>query len=512
MSWDNVEGRTNQRYVHGFLFLADWHTTVLREDAAAVEVCADMLGKWATHHPVPAEASQVLEMAFHDETTAQRALHASALVIEHWQDLSSESQSSLAVMVEEHAALLASDWFYAGQNNHGMFQDFALVALALAAESTSTLDATQISSYAELAAIRLTAYFTESFTSDGVHTENSPGYHLMAARCLRDALPVIQHLLPHQAVALNRIYAGAEEYAVHSILPNGRLAPLSDTKQFKVWSSNHSDTFLGNAFRSSMTCGRYGTKPAERVGIFPEAGYAIYRSRWSDPHAIWLLFKAGYRANYHHHCDDLSLLYYKDGDLVLSEAGPFGYEHQNPLTRYAFSQWAHNNIVVDGRSLTRVDPEPGGVSFRNLTGQHKQRNRVMEVQGVNRRRSEWTHKRTLTVTENWGTRPQTTDTSVVDQLTFADQAQHRFECLWHAGPGISIEIQDGCTAQFLKKGQPVLTMAWTASTPMEANILTGADTNPPRSARFPTFGKVEPGAVLSLAGRGAHLDMTTRIT
>lgn len=518
LTWATVTGRTNLRYVHGFLFLADWHATVLPDRNDAVTTCAQMFVTWADGHPTPAGPEALAgaddaqsAMAFHDETTAQRSLHLSRLIIEHWDRIGPGARPQLQRMLREHAQLLAADWFHAGENNHGMFQDFSLLALSLAGEITDSLAPAEVSGYAHLAIKRLAAYFTASFTEDGVHKENSPGYHLMAARSLRDALPIVQHVEPAQWAPLAEVYSRAEQYAVHSILPNGRLPPLSDTKQFRVWSSNHSDTFTGNEFRSSMTGGRYGTSPSRRVGIFPEAGYAYYRSRWPDTNAIWIMFKAGYRANYHHHCDDLSLLYYKGGDLVLSEAGPYGYEHSDPLTTYAFSQWAHNNIVVDGRSLPRVDPKPGGIAFRDRTIHTGRPRVVMDVQGYNSRSSQWLHSRSVTVAEDWSTDPQTVTTEVTDRVTFHDNREHHLEVLWHAGPGIAIELPSGTTAQFTKNGIPVITMEWSSASNIEPRVLSGGAESPPRSIRFPKFGQATPGSVLSLRTKGLTLDLTTTI-
>lgn len=512
MRWDFINGRTNQRFFHGFLFLADWHTTILVDRDNAVGACAQMLKNWSLHHVVPTTTSGTISIEFHDETTAQRVLHLGRFLIEHWSEISETDQTPLRTMLTEHTELLGSDWFYAGCNNHGMFQDFALLVAALAAEITESLSVIRTQEYALKAVKRLGLYFQESFGEDGVHTENSPGYHLMAARSLRDALPVIEHLEPRLAESLTSIYHCAEEYAVHSILPNGRLAPLSDTKQFKVWSSNHSDTFRGNQYRSSMTGGRYGIKPTGRVGVFPYGGYAIYRSRCSDAQATWILFKAGYRANYHHHCDDLSILFYRDGDLVLSEAGPYGYEYRDPLTRYAFSQWAHNNIVVDGISLPRVDSEPGGIEFQDLTERQHTQGPILRVRGINRRSPDWTHQRTVTVAENWSSRPQGVVTTVSDHVTFANDDKHVVECLWHGGPGITINISDNGTANFSRNGMPVVTLAWASPVPLTARVITGVSGDSQRSVRFPTFGKVEPGTVLVLTGEATTFEMTTTIT
>lgn len=518
LTWATVTGRTNLRYVHGFLFLADWHATVLPDRNDAVTTCAQMFVTWADGHPTPAGPEALAgtddaqsAMAFHDETTAQRSLHLSRLIIEHWDRIRPGARPQLQRMLREHAQLLAADWFHAGENNHGMFQDFALLALSLAGERTDSLTPAEVSGHAHLAVKRLAAYFTASFTEDGVHKENSPGYHLMAARSLRDALPIVQHIRSDLASSLAGTYARAEKYAVHAILPNGRLPPLSDTKQFNVWPSNHSDTFTGSQFRSSMTRGRYGSKPTERTAVFPTAGYALYRSRWSDPNAVWLLFKSGYLANYHHHCDDLSLLLYKDGDLVLSEAGPFGYERDNPLTTHAFSQWAHNNIVMDGRSLPRTDRVPRGVGFQDLAGLPERARSVLDVAGTNARSPRWTHRRGVTVTENWSVRPQLVTTTVTDTVEFHDDAEHRMECLWHAGPGITVELQDDTTAVFLKRGRSVLNLTWSASEPLTPAIRRGDAEQSPLSVRFPTFGQTAPGCVLTLSGTGRALHLTTRI-
>lgn len=511
--WSGVAGRSDQRHLHGFLFLADWQTTVLPEDTSAVTACAEMFRQWGRHHPVPLAPEDVdtASMSFHDETTAQRSLQLSLFLTRAWTVLDAPARQQLAGLARDHVTLLAQAWFHAGNNNHGMFQDFALLNLTMVGELTGELSAEEIRAHADLAVGRLVAYFTSSFTSDGVHTENSPGYHLMAARSLRDALPIIERISPEHAALLQQIYESAQRYATHSIMPNGLMPPLSDTKQFKVWASNHSDTFTGGNFRSSMTGGRYGTKPTERVGIFPDAGYAIYRARWANPDATWILFKAGYKANYHHHCDDLSILYYRDGDLILSEAGPYGYDHKDPLTTYAFSQWAHNNIVIDGKSLPRVDRAPNGVSFEELSEEESSTTPVMAVRGTNSRSARWSHQRSLAVFEDWRVRPQRSITEVRDRVSTQDDANHDFTCLWHAGPSVTVKIVDGTSAQFIRGGKPALTLSWESSLEVSVDVVTGVAGDEPRAMRFPAFGQSVQGRTLSITARGKQWDLTTRI-
>ncbi|VEI50383.1 heparinase II/III family protein [Kocuria rosea] len=499
--WKRELPRSLGRYLHGFLFFADWYESLLPTSEKALEAATDAMMTWAVANPTPPGSA---EMAFHDETTAQRLLQICHFLDGWGHRLAPEPAAVLAETARMTADLLLEAHFYAGRNNHGMFQDLALLRFAVAGPNVRVKEEDALRQRcADTGTERLYAYLTGAFTSDGVHVENSPGYHLMVSRYLRDLLPVFRAVDVDKAAALEETYRGAERFATHGLLPNGYLVPVSDTKVEQVRSTGHRSTFTGPEYQYAVTQGANGRVPAERSAVFEEAGYAFHRSSWGNPEADYLMFKAAYRSNYHHHADDLSLLFYTSGQLVLTEAGPYGYDYTDPLTRYAFSQYAHNTVVVDGRSQPRVDPEPAGVSLRDLGASD---GILLGVEACNSRTPGTVHSRRVTVAED----EASTSVQVHDRVEHEDGDGHSYEVLWHLGHGVRPLLHGHGVELFLGE-QKVLELTWSASAPTSARLLTPKNVGPPRAHRFPAFGTVEDGLVIAVTVEGRHLDLVTTI-
>lgn len=499
--WRRDVPRTLGRYLHGFLFLADWYESLLAESDAAVAAAADAMVTWVAANREPPGSS---EMAFHDETTAQRLLQMCHFMDGWGHRLASDMATALIDAARTTVTLLLDPQFYAGPNNHGMFQDLALLRYAAAGDTVRSVPEDELAHRCvDTAVERLYSYLTSSFTADGVHVENSPGYHLMVSRSLRDLLPVFRAVDAEKAAVLEEVYRGAERFATHALLPDGSLPPVGDTKTERVRNTGHRATFANPEYAYAVTQGEIGTMPAERTAVFPDAGYAVHRSAWADPQADYLLFKAAYRSNYHHHADDLSLLFYTAGRLVLAEAGPYGYDYTDPLTRYAFSQYAHNTVVVDGASQARVDRTPGGVLLQDLGPRDAV---VLDVEGVNARTPEAVHRRRVTVTEG-----ESSDTvEVHDHITHDDGAEHSYEVLWHLGLDVR-PLLHGHGAELHVGDRKVLELTWHAPVSITARLITPADHAAPRAHRFPTFGRREDGMVLVIGADVHELELTTTI-
>lgn len=498
--WREDVPRSLGRYLHGFLFLADWYESLLPESDAAVAAAADVMTTWVTANPSPPGSS---EMAFHDETTAQRLLQMCHILDGWGHRFAPDMVTALVDAVRATVELLLEPRFYAGRNNHGMFQDLALLRYAAAGDTVRGASDDEFAHRCvDTAVERLYSYLTGSFTADGVHVENSPGYHLMVSRYLRDLLPVFHAADAVKAAVLEDIYRGAERFATHMLLPDGFLPPVGDTKAERVRSTGHRTTFAGPEYCYAVTQGETGAVPVERTTVFPDAGYAVHRSDWADPHADYVLFKAAYRSNYHHHADDLSLLFYTAGQLLLAEAGPYGYDYNDRLTRYAFSQYAHNTVVVDGASQARVDQNPGGVFLQDLGPSGAV---VLDVEGVNARTPGIAHRRRVTVTEEGsGT------VEVRDHVAHDDDAGHSYEALWHLGPDVR-PLLHGHGAELYLGKRKVLELTWRAPVPVTARLITPGDQPGPRAHRFPAFGRRADGMVLAIGAAGHGLELTTTI-
>lgn len=506
--WTRPVPRTHGRYLHGLLFLADWHRTVLSgvspetgvppDSPDPRVVAADVVLTW---EKTVTSASEPPDMAFHDETTAQRLMQIVTLLDDHGSFLDEQRRDGLTDVAARTAWLLLDEGFYGGANNHGMFQDLALLRYAARPDVGSGPPQRHA---ADVALGRLETYFSECFTRDGVHVENSPGYHFMVARFLRDVVPVMARLDPRRGERLRTIYEAAERFGVHSVLPDGRISPLGDTKVVVLADTTHRSTFSGAEFRYAVTRGSRGRRPRERTVVFPEGGYAMHRTAWGDPNAYVATFKAAYLSQFHHHGDDLALTIFGRGRWLLGEAGPYGYDYHEPMTRYAFSQFAHNTVVVDGRSLPRVDATPGGVSLVDHTPERGEA--FLDLVGTNERFAHARHDRRVQVREPNGDLQVT----VTDTVEHDDDDEHDHEIFWHVGPGVETFLRSH-GAELYAGDTKVLELTWSAETAVRTSMVSPRSGRGARAMRFPAFGKHEDGSVIRVATRGRRLDLVTTI-
>ena len=249
----------------------DWYLLRLQEQVI----------DWATDNLLPAPPS---DLTWHDQATADRAWNI-ALSFEylrvHRPDLISEVFFDTAIrLLFSHANLLAEDFFFARHSNHGWDQARILLNLALhLPEFVAAGD------WRRVATSRAIDEVEFAFTPEGVHVENSTGYHL---RMLDSIVQFQRHLQSAGATSIlpevgDLIDRGAR-FAAHVLHPSGRIPLIGDSEDRRARFSFCND-------RASLECseylyaqsrGRAGTAPLEVDGVFPRSGYAILRDRWHD--------------------------------------------------------------------------------------------------------------------------------------------------------------------------------------------------------------------------------------
>lgn len=343
--WKHEHDRTTGRYFHGLLFMSGWSYYIAKTGNQTDSNRAfEIVTRW--HDRFPLDASDNPEMSYHDETTAQRLNIALGLLAAS----DFKAEPNVFEFADETAELLRNNQFHSGLNNHGMFQDMALRNYAILADWADEED--RIRSW-EISCRRLKNYFNHAFTHEGVHVENTPTYHLMVSRHLQEHIRILKATRSLEAIDLENLLEKAGRYATNIVLPNGEFPPISDTTIQKL--RGNSGNIFDESFNYAVTMGENGTVPSVTNIVFQDSGYAIYRSDWKDENATFLLLQAAYNDNYHKHSDDLSIIIHAGGRALISEAGPYSYNYKDKFSRYAYSQFSHNNIVVNGISTPRTD-------------------------------------------------------------------------------------------------------------------------------------------------------------
>jgi len=396
---DPQESRTWRYELHTL----SWLKEALARHAAGgdVEMLAlarDVVLDWARSQ-LHAEGDGRSEFAWYDMAVGLRAPYVAyvlrACLAE--ESIGEEDAALLLEAAQRHGAFLADGANYAAANNHGLFQDEGLYLLARLLPALPAAGA-----WRELALtrIRATLAATVSF-ADGAHLEHSPAYQFAILDLVaRLAANVAE--LPELGPLLDRM----RRAATWQVTPAGRLAQLGDTDDLAApaWARDTSRDLRG-------------------LHVLREAGQAFVREGGS-----YLAVSAAYHGPAHKHADDSGFLLVENGQIVLGDAGRWGYYEDEPDRLYARSAAAHNVLTVDGRDFDwrRAEPYGSGLELaeeRDGWYMIVVRNPLLAAQGVE-------HRRRLLY------RPAVA-LIVVDEVRAEEE--HEYERRFHFGPEVRAE-------------------------------------------------------------------------
>ncbi|MFZ3452655.1 heparinase II/III domain-containing protein [Arthrobacter sp. 7Tela_A1] len=497
--WGERDSRSHERFLHAFLFFMDWFGTVLAGERTKVEACRAAMRIIESWSAVNGKYPGGSPMAYHDETTAQRLIILLRLQPILAENVDPDSLEFVRRLMDETAVLLTDSAFHSPGNNHGMFQDLALLYYSILGDWIE--DATR-ETFMQLAFSRLDEYFSSCFTAEGVHIENTPTYHIMVCRYVSVVQRLAASIEHKNAEKFGTLLSKAETYATHALMPNGLYPPISDTAQRPVNTRAFLRTFPSKEFLYAASGGRQGSPPKERFLVLPQTGYLIYRSAWNDRNATYAFFSAAYNSGYHKHSDDLSL-FLRSGDMdLLAESGPYSYDYKDPLSRYAYSQFSHNSLVVDGRSLPRTDDRSASV---NLVVEEQTCSRVL-VEGTNARYKDTKHTRQLEIDESSGS-PRI---NLVDTVTSG--GEHTYQLLWNLGAHVTAVVH-GQGFELFNGEKKVMDLIFRANVPTRLTVHKGRLKPRPLGWTFPNFGEAVPSSVVSIefSGKSAEIQSSIRL-
>ncbi|WP_214708306.1 MULTISPECIES: alginate lyase family protein [unclassified Exiguobacterium] len=288
---------------------------------------------------------------YHDHGTAIRTFH----LLNFWNEFRSSTVNTdpafsqlFAKTLYEHATLLATPSFYKPNNNHGMFQDMALTAVA-----ETHLSFYRSSSWRSLATNRLTQQLSHSLSTDGVHLEHSPFYQIY----LYDTLARFNDWAAANRFALSSRMGDVKDMPgvlTYMLKPNGTLPMFGDTPSIV-----HRPDAIPYVERYphlyyAMTQGKSGAQPSTRVGKLSNQ-YAFFRQHWGGNagpfhDAVQVMMTAGYHSNIHKHADDLSIDLYGYGRDFIVESGRYAYTNR-PERKVVMQAAAHNTVHVAGQNF-----------------------------------------------------------------------------------------------------------------------------------------------------------------
>lgn len=302
-----------------------------------------------SYEPYPSRFS------WHDHASALRLNNIIKIILNVENNTSAHFINLLMLSGQQHCHFLVQDKYYSKHTNHGLDQSIALYFGSLIFFSE-----TQSIAMTKLAKDRIKKELKFAFSSEGVHVENSPQYHgIMLTKILR-LKKVFEFSDIDFHKELDDILSLGFEFLTHIINPLGFYPILGDSEKVvpaKVFYNLSINNKKYTNLLYALSEGKIGEKPINLNYVAKEAGYAIYRNSWSfsDSNIIQLIFKFGYKSNYHRHDDDLNILLNAYNEEWLIDSGLYSYNDNDTIRQYMRSAQAHNVPTPNtGKALRNI--------------------------------------------------------------------------------------------------------------------------------------------------------------
>jgi hypothetical protein len=253
---------------------------------------------------------------------------------------------------------------YTRHHNHGVMQDLKLMRALAQLPNLRDRDAMR-----DLARRRLIDQFPAQLTSDGMVVENSPWYHVLMLELVTSAIEefTTEGLKPPDEIV--SLWTRAADTLVYLIQPNLTLPQFGATMNTdqrsrlkrlvdKARAMHVGDSAPWDRLAWIVTSGRKGVIPDHLDRVWTVAHYAAFRERWDAKQPaspITAHFKCSRLSKIHYDRDELSIEIYGRGGELIVDSGLYSNEARYELSKYQGEPWAHNTLVVDGKSY---DPKP----------------------------------------------------------------------------------------------------------------------------------------------------------
>lgn len=352
---------------HGYFIslVQAWRET--GENRYLVRLDAD-LNDWLQQHTFPGRLT--FSPAWRALEAARRILHSWNLVFFSLQDrpeFRAETRLLMLSSLLEHGENLRHHSSFWG-GNHLLTEKTALVLLA--AGWPEFAEAREWLSYAVRVSKR---ELRRQVYPDGAYQELSNHYQRVVARNALLFLQLVQASPYYQAdEELEDIVEQLWNYLAYVMRPDG-YGPLNNAGDLE-----HNRSLLFEALETFPRADwRYlahaggGQPPAMLPSlVFPWAGHAISRDRWTDTRH-WSFFNMGPHGTAHQHRDSLHLSVFADQRLLLTDAGRYSYS-PGPWRAFFKGPYAHNVLLLDSQPTRpqRLRTRDPMRTVADITAQH----------------------------------------------------------------------------------------------------------------------------------------------
>ncbi len=334
-----------------------WLHEYWQGDDPRVDVGAAILVDWVDH---ALHAAPPLRFAWESHATVMRLDRTIGLVeayIAGKPVLNRRFLHAAAQLILTHLYGMAAGGCYAPQHNHSVMVDLALLDKVRRFPALRDGDR-----FLDIAERRLLdEQVARSVTDDGIHVENSPGYHLYFIELLQQAIETYLGAGAAIPPALIAAHDAMIEPLVHMLQPDLTLAQFGDTDDEEV--SRRLARLLAKARALgvgdparlqpliwAVAQGGGGSPPATLDRVYLRGGYAFFRDRWdlgAGAPSITAQFKSSRLSKIHYHADETAFELFAHGHPLIVGPGYFTYDTGDPFRDYQRSPAAQNVLVVD---------------------------------------------------------------------------------------------------------------------------------------------------------------------
>ena len=318
INW-NLDPYNNRSWKWNFQYLG-WTKNYCKNQ---LDVCGYIISDWFKNElfrEVP------LEFTWEDHSLAKR-LDVVTIFLKNYinnnNTLDINILNNSLKLIISHLYALSSNEYYPKKvpYNHGLFMDIYL--LKNLNFLNNFIDKEKLFKIAEN---RMIKQFMLSFTTDGIHIENSPSYHMLYKQigAIEDIYNNIGKDFPKKLLIIQKKASFNLKYMIQ---PNNTFAQFGDTKNTKVTKSyDNTNKFLKDI-------------------VYKKSGYAYFRNK----DFVHLSFTCNNLSSIHYHKDELSFSLFGYGSEIIVDSGLYNYNYSDPLNKYRYSAFGHNVLIVDNK-------------------------------------------------------------------------------------------------------------------------------------------------------------------
>ncbi len=358
---------------------------VLTGDSVYAEAAVRDLENWIDNcpiYPLPAidaddDEFKKLMVPFHKEATPWRTFEISIRIFNSWSYvydhllltdyMTPDLHSKITISIYQHAQALRvlTPRFWPDANHNHYLNEMCglLQAVCLFPDIRSAND------WRAFALNELTRCAVNQLTEDGGQIEGSPNYHSECMAMFFKIATIVRdyHLQMPQAI-LDACRKGSE-YEAYTIMPNGQLVPVGDTRMNFILKSN-AERYYRCFGEFGPTVNLFGIFPNQDTYYIPEdeqrsaraaaqaskggynlqrtLGQYIARTGWTPEDSYMHFICCTPVVNGHAHQDLMSVVLMLNGDQVTVDPGPYTYEECIQRKKYKSPEY-HNCLTFDNK-------------------------------------------------------------------------------------------------------------------------------------------------------------------